>query len=146
MNWNHTMQIDEVCGYRTLNLTMTSRQKTISRTRTVIFQQNHEISLGKNLYMNYTTDMVMIHFKRFRRRDNPTPIINNPFVKHALKNELFGWIVFLYNQNDIIQILVHLICCFISVFVILFLFRDSIWTFLLFSLIIYISSIYVHSS
>ena len=90
MNWNHTMQIDEVCGYRTLNLTMTSRQKTISRTRRVIFQQNHEISLGKNLYMNYTTDMVMIHFKRFRRRDNPTPIINNPFVKHALKNELFG--------------------------------------------------------
>ena len=90
MNWNHTIQIDEVCGYRTLNLTMTSRQKTISRTRTVIFQQNHEISLGKNLYMNYTTDMVMIHFKGSCRRDNPTPIINNPFVKHALKNELFG--------------------------------------------------------
>ena len=98
MKWNHTIQIDEVCGYRTLNLTMKSRQKTISRPRTVIYQQNHEISLGKNLYMNYTADMVMIHFKRFCRRDNPTPIINNPFVKHALDKELFDCIVYLYNQ------------------------------------------------
>ena len=109
MNWNHTIQIDEVCGYRTLNLTMTSRQKTISRTRTVIFQQNHEISLGKNLYMNYTTDMVMIHIKKQSIEDNPTPVINNPFVKHALIKELSGCIVFsivpsLNRKKDIMEI------------------------------------------
>ena len=90
LNWNYTMQIDEVCGYRTRNITMTSRQKSIVRTRTVKYSQVHDISLGRSLFMNHTADIVMIHFKGACRKDNPTPIINNPFVKHALTKELFG--------------------------------------------------------
>ena len=38
--------------------------------------------------------MVMIHIKKQSIKDNPTPIINNPFVKHALTKELFGCIVY----------------------------------------------------
>ena len=96
MNWNHTMQIDEVCEYRTLNITMTSRQKSIVRTKTVKYSQVHDISLGRSLFLNHTADMVMIHFKGACRKDNPTPIINNPFVKHALEKELFSSFVCIY--------------------------------------------------
>ena len=94
MNWNHTMQIDGVCAYRTRNITMTSRQKSIVRTRTVKYSQVHDISLGRSLFINHIEDMVMIHIKKQSIKDNPTPIINNPFVKHALTKELFGCIVY----------------------------------------------------
>ena len=94
MNWNHTIQIDEVCGYRTLNVTLRGLQKSIVRTRTVKYSQVHVISLGRSLFMNHTADMVMIHIKKQSIEDNPTPVINNPFVKHALIKELSCCIVF----------------------------------------------------
>ena len=83
------MQIDEVCGYRSQNVTITSRQKAIARTLTVKYGQVHDISLGRSLFINHTADMVMIHFKGACRQEYPVPIINNAFVKHALKHELF---------------------------------------------------------
>ena len=87
------MQIDEVCGYRTQNVTLKGLQKSIVRTRTVKYSQVHDISLGRNLFMNHTEDMVMMHVKKQSIKDNPTPIINNPFVKHALNKELFCFFV-----------------------------------------------------
>ena len=89
MNWNTTMQIDKVCGYRSQNVTMNARQKSIVRTRTAKYSQVHDISLGKSLYINHTADMVMIHFKGACKKDYPTPIFNNPFVRHSLNKELF---------------------------------------------------------
>lgn len=89
MKWNDTLQIDEICGYRSQNVTMTSRQKAIARTLTVKYSQVHDISLGRSLFINHTADMVMIHFKGACRQHNPVPIMNNEFVKHALTHELF---------------------------------------------------------
>ena len=98
------MQIDGVCAYRTLNVTLKGLQKSIVRTRTVKYSQVHDISLGRSLFINHIEDMVMIHIKKQSIKDNPTPIINNPFVKHALTKELFGCIVYsiassLYRKN-----------------------------------------------
>ena len=89
MNWNTTMQIEKVYGYRSQNVTMNARQKSIVRTRTVKYSQVHDISLGKSLYINHTADMVMIHFKGACKQKYPTPIVNNPFVRHSLNKELF---------------------------------------------------------
>ena len=83
------MQIEKVCGYRSQNVTMNARQKSIVRTRTAKYSQVHDISLGKSLYINHTADMVMIHFKGACKTDYPTPIFNNPFVRHSLNKELF---------------------------------------------------------
>ena len=53
------------------------------------FIQVHEIYLGKSMFINHITDMVMIHFKLKQKKDDPTPIYQNQFVQHALNRELF---------------------------------------------------------
>ena len=53
------------------------------------FVQVHEICLGKSMFINHITDMVMIHFKLKQKKDDPTPIYQNQFVQHALNRELF---------------------------------------------------------
>ena len=83
------MQIEKICGYRTQNVTLKGLQKSIVRTRTAKYIQVHDISLGKSLYINHTSDMVMIHFKGACKQKYPTPIVNNPFVRHSLNKELF---------------------------------------------------------
>lgn len=102
------MQIDEVCGYRSQNVTITSRQKAIARTLTVKYSQVHDISLGRSLFINHTADMVMIHFKGACRQEYPVPIINNAFVKHALKHELYYYCFLsnIINEQDTLLILV----------------------------------------
>ena len=65
------------------------REKSIIRTRTTKFVHVHFISIGKRLYINHNKDMVMVHLKLNRKQNDPTPIIQNPFVKHALNHPLF---------------------------------------------------------
>ena len=75
---------------------MNGRQKSIVRTSTVPFVQVHEIALGKSMFISHTKDMVMIHTKNIRIKENPIPIVINPFVEHALKKTLF-YLCFLYS-------------------------------------------------
>ena len=92
------MQIEKICGYRTQNVTLKGLQKSIVRTRTTKYIQVHVISLGESLYINHTADMVMIHTKRIRIKENPIAIMSNPFVRLSLNNELFNLFVFFNNM------------------------------------------------
>ena len=83
------MQINKVCSHRSKKVTMNGRQKSIVRTRNTKFVQVHEICLGKSMFINHFTDMVMVHFKLKQKKDDPTPIYQNQFVQHALNHELF---------------------------------------------------------
>ena len=97
------MQIEKICGYRTQNVTLKGLQKSIVRTRTAKYIQVHDISLGKSLYINHTSDMVMIHIKKQRIKDNPVAIMNNPFVRYSLNKELL-WSFVLFKNKHIIYI------------------------------------------
>ena len=89
MNWNKTMQINEICSDRSKTVMLRGREKSITRTSTTKFVHVHFISIGNRTYINHNRDMVMIHFKLGRKQDDPTPIIQNPFVGHALRHPLF---------------------------------------------------------
>ena len=65
------------------------REKSITRTLTTKYVHVHFISIGKRLYINHDIDMVMVHLKLNRKQNDSTPIIQNPFVKHALNHPLF---------------------------------------------------------
>lgn len=89
MKWNQTMQINEICSDRSKAVWPKGREKSITRTYTTKFVHVHFISIGKRTYIDDNKDMVMVHFKMGQRKDDPTPIKQNPFVKHALSHPLF---------------------------------------------------------
>ena len=101
MKWNDTLQIDEICGYRSQNVTLKGLQKSVVRIIYTPYVQVHEISLGRSLFINHTADMVMIHMKKQNLKSNPVPIINNEFVKHALTRELFLFVCFMICKNNL---------------------------------------------
>ena len=83
------MQINEICSDRSKTVMLKGREKSITRTRTTKFLHVHVISIGQRTYIDHNKDMVMIHFKTKRKQNDPTPIIQNPFVGHALRHPLF---------------------------------------------------------
>ena len=88
------MQINEVCSDRSKTVMLKGREKSITRTLTTPFVHEHFISIGKRTYIDDNKDMVMVHFKMGLRKDDPTPIRQNPFVGHALRHPLFSNVCF----------------------------------------------------